>query len=218
MLGDVIRSHYSINPLSWTELVSCLNNSLAVYLCVCERLTVWECAAEKDRALTRGEMKPKSMWLIHVNCCPLVSVPQLSLLCWYTRFWAPPLCPGDESPTSIERQIQTPAASQLHTAVTSGPDTATKKNKKKLDLQWGALPPQLPPPPQSSGGNWRILTRLWWCIKDKQEVTDFVMNSPSCIFLRDLEASRSLHCKTAGRCLHTDVLLTLRSRGLLRSL
>lgn len=35
------------------------------------------------------------------------------------------------------------------------------------------------------------------------------MNSPSCIFHRDLGASRCLHCKTVGRCLHTDVLLTL---------
>ena len=87
---------------------------------------VWasHCAAEKDRALTRGWMKPKSMWLIHVNCCPLVLVPQLSLLCWYTRFRAPPLRPGDESPVSMRRQLQTPAASRLHTAVTSGPDTA----------------------------------------------------------------------------------------------
>lgn len=84
------------------------------------------------------------MWLIHVNCCPLVSVPQLSLLCWYTRFWAPPLCPEDESPTSIERQIQTPAASQLHTAVTSGPDTAKKKKKKpRLTITRLATPPVL---------------------------------------------------------------------------
>lgn len=109
-----------------------------------------------------------------------MSEPQLSLLCWYTQFWALPLYPGDESPTSMERQLQTHAASRLHAAVTSSPD------RKIIWLTITRLAT-----PQSSGGIWRILTRLLWWIKDKQEVTDFVMNSPSCIFRRDLEASRS---------------------------
>lgn len=126
IIWPVIRS-----PLSWTELVSRMNNRLRVRVCACACLIVQQ-----------REVKPKSMWLIQVNCCPLVSVRQLSLLCWFTRFRAPPLCPGDESPTSMERQIQSPDASQLHT---SSPDTAKKKKQNKVTYTNCPCYPTSPP-------------------------------------------------------------------------
>lgn len=82
--------------------------------------------------------------------------------------------------------MQTPAASRPHTAVTSRPDTG--KNNTRL-----FLPPVL-------WWNLENIKRLKWCIINKQEVTDFVMNSPSCILHHYLEALRSLHCKTVYWC------------------
>lgn len=140
--------------------------------------------------------------------------------CYYfaetLAFLAPPLRQEDKSPTSIGRQIQTPSASQLHAVVTSGPLAPTRKllqvkKERRKNYPW------CHPPPQSSGASWRILTRLQWCIIDKREGTDCVMNCPACIFQLHLEASCSLRCKTVGRRLHTDVVLPVRTTSLLRS-
>lgn len=98
------------------------------------------------------------------------------------------LCPGDESSTSVERQIK---ALMLHNFT---PPTQTEQRKKnKLTQTVLATQPVL---------RWqRISTKPQWCIKDTPR---------SCIFHCNLEASHSLQCKTVGHWLHTDVLLILK--------